>query len=153
MQSYLWKPLQLYSYEAITTAAHSHVMDLSLDFHEGKSPQAIHHDMHQGQSITNLVDQVCFKLVPMLLGLGITCGYLYQLFGAYMALNVAFTALLYFYVTAKLVRRTTPPRRFYTRFYRKEWNSGHSTIDCWQLASVSHSRIVKALSADDYGVL
>jgi ABC-type transport system involved in Fe-S cluster assembly fused permease/ATPase subunit len=153
LQSSLWKPVQRHGYKSINIAAHLHVMKQSLDFHECKEPQAILQDMDQGHPITSLVEKICFKLVPMLLDLCILCCYLYQRFGAYMALDVAFTTLFYLYVTAKLSKRATLPLRDYIRYYRKERSSGHSTIECWQLASVSSSKIVRTLSVNNYEVL
>ena len=83
-------------------------MNLSWDFHENKQLEDIHHNVFQGQSITKLVDVVCFKLAPMLIDLLSVSSYLYYLFGLYMALNWAFTSLFYLYETSKLLQFVAP---------------------------------------------
>lgn len=123
-------------------------MGLSWDFHENKQPEDIHHDVFQGQSITELVDVVCFKLGPMLIDFLLVTSYLYYLLGPYMALNWAFTSLFYLYETSKLLQFVAPTRRDYIRYYRKEWRSAHSTLRGWREAWVSHPKDTRALGTD-----
>lgn len=137
IQFWLWQPLQQYSYDALNTAAHAHVMNLSSDFHENKEPSEIHQAVFQGRSVTGLVDTVCFQLIPMFIDLVLVFSYLYYLFGPYMALIPAFTTILYLYSTTKLVSLAAKRRRAYITDYRNEWMAAYSSLGNWRVASVS----------------
>jgi ABC-type transport system involved in Fe-S cluster assembly fused permease/ATPase subunit len=148
LQFWLWQPVEDYSYNALNTAAYSHVMNLSCDFHEAKEPSEIHQAVLQGRSITGLVDTICFQLIPMFIDLILVFAFLYYLFGPYMALNLAITTLFYLYTTTKLVKITQARRRDYILFWRKEWRSAHNSLDNWRVASVSLSYICTEFFAD-----
>jgi ABC-type transport system involved in Fe-S cluster assembly fused permease/ATPase subunit len=136
IQFWLWQPLEQYSYNALNTAAHAHVMNLSSDFHEKKEPHEIHQAVHQGRSVTGLVDTVCFQLIPMFIDLVVVFVYLYYVFGPYMALIPAFTTITYIYCTTKLVSMAATRRREYITDYRKEWTDANSSLGNWRVASV-----------------
>jgi ABC-type transport system involved in Fe-S cluster assembly fused permease/ATPase subunit len=136
LQHWLWLPLQQYSYDALNTAAHSHVMNLSSDFHESKDASDIHQAVFQGRSITSLVDTICFSVLPMFLDLFLIGGYLFLLFGPYMTLDLLVTTLFYIYTTTKLVAMAQGRRRIYITHNIKEWTSAYSSIGNWRVSTV-----------------
>lgn len=135
VQFWLWRPLEQYAYQELSTAAHQHVMSLSSDFHEKKDASDIHRAVNQGQSVTRLVEMVCFEILPMLVDLVAVCIYLNFLFGPYMGLILAVTSLTFLYTTTKLVSLATTKRRLYLKSFRKEWMSIYMSIDNWRTAS------------------
>jgi len=110
-------------------------MNLSSDFHDNKEASDIHRAVTQGQSITSLVELVCFEILPTLVDLVAVCIYLNYLFGPYMGLILAITSLLFLYVTTKLVSMSGSQRRLFLKSYRKEWSSVYTSIDNWRTAS------------------
>lgn len=141
LQFWLWQPIEQYSYDALTSAVHGHVMSLSSEFHESRTASDIHQTINQGRAITDIVDTVCFKIGPTSVDLVLVFAYLYYLFGPYMALDLAATTFIYLYTTTKLVGLASSRRRIYHTHYRKEWSSLVSSINNWRVASVSCSKI------------
>lgn len=111
-------------------------MDLSSDFHDNKSSSDIIQAMRGGSSIADLLDLVCFQVLPMFIDLAIAVAYLWSIFGPYMGLMIAATAISYLYVTTKLVSLRAPKRRDFITVSRKEWTAGYSSLDGWITASV-----------------
>ncbi|TVY17749.1 Heavy metal tolerance protein [Lachnellula arida] len=136
VQRWLWIPVEQYSYNALSTASHAHIMGLSSDFHDNTSSSDIIQAMRGGNSISDLLDLVCFQVLPMFIDLAIAVAYLWSIFGPYMGLMIAATATSYLYVTTKLVSLRAPKRRDYITVSRKEWTAGYSSIDGWVTASL-----------------
>lgn len=135
VQFWLWRPLEQYAEQSLSTASHQHVMSLSSDFHESKDSADIHRAVNQGQSVTRLVEMMIFEVMPMMIDLSAVCIYLNYLFGPYMGLILAVTSLVFVYCTAKLVSLATNKRRLYMKSHRKEWISVYTSIDNWRTAS------------------
>ncbi|KFY12165.1 hypothetical protein V492_04048 [Pseudogymnoascus sp. VKM F-4246] len=135
VQFWLWRPLEQYAEQSLSTASHQHVMSLSSDFHESKDSADIHRAVNQGQSVTKLVEMMIFEVMPMMIDLAAVCIYLNYLFGPYMGLILAVTSLVFIYCTAKLVSLATNKRRQYMKAFRKEWLSVYTSIDNWRTAS------------------
>ncbi|KFX92077.1 hypothetical protein O988_07444 [Pseudogymnoascus sp. VKM F-3808] len=135
VQFWLWRPLEQYAEQSLSTASHQHVMSLSSDFHESKDSADIHRAVNQGQSVTKLVEMMIFEVMPMMIDLSAVCIYLNYLFGPYMGLILAVTSLVFVYCTAKLVSLATNKRRRYMKSFRKEWISVYTSIDNWRTAS------------------
>lgn len=129
--------MEQYSYDALNTASHAHIMSLSSDFHDKKSSSDLVQAIRGGGNISDLLDTICFQVVPMFIDLAIAIAYLWSLFGPYMGLMIATTATSYFYVTTKLVSMRAQKRRDFITVMRKEWTTGYSSIDGWTTASVS----------------
>jgi ABC-type transport system involved in Fe-S cluster assembly fused permease/ATPase subunit len=146
LQEWLWQPVEFYAYDALNTAAQSHVMSLSSDFHASKEANDIFMDVYRGKNIIPLVDTVCFKVIPMFIDLTLVFAYLYYLFGPYMALNLGVTTLVYLYTTSKLATMVDDRRRGYIVHHRREWKAQQSTISKWQLASVRPSMHILSIS-------
>ncbi|TVY23227.1 Heavy metal tolerance protein [Lachnellula hyalina] len=136
IQRWLWIPVEQYSYNALNTASHAHIMDLSSDFHDNKSSSDIIQAMRGGSSIADLLELVCFQVLPMFIDLAIAVAYLWSIFGPYMGLMIAATAISYLYVTTKLVSLRAPKRRDYITVSRKEWTVGYGSLDGWVTASL-----------------
>ena len=137
LKKWLWMPLEQYSYDALSTASHAHLMSLSSDFHDNKNSSDLTQAVHGGRSVTDLLDIVCFQVVPMFIDLTVAFAYLWSLFGAYMGLMMVSTVVSYLYMTTKLYSRRAEMRREYITIYRREWTMGQQSLDGWSTASVS----------------
>lgn len=90
-----------------------------------------------GRSVTELLETICFHVVPMFIDLIIAFGYLWSLFGPFMGLVLATTFFTYLYVTTKLVANRAGQRRQFIAVFRKEWAAWHQSLEGWNTASVS----------------
>lgn len=79
LRKWLWLPLEQHSYRAFSTVAHSHIMNLSSDFHDSKVSSDLMHAAHGGRMVTELLESICFQIVPMFIDLTIAFGYLWFL--------------------------------------------------------------------------
>ncbi|OWP02114.1 ABC transporter [Marssonina coronariae] len=136
LKTWLWMPLEQYSYDALSTASHAHLMSLSSDFHDSKISSDVTQAVHGGRSISDLLDLVCFQVVPMFIDLTVAFAYLWILFGAYVGLMMVSTAATYLYITTKLYSRRAQIRRDYITVYRKEYTIGQQSLDGWSTASL-----------------
>ncbi|RDW94363.1 p-loop containing nucleoside triphosphate hydrolase-10 [Coleophoma crateriformis] len=136
LQNWLWLPLEQYSYDALSTASHSHIMRLSSDFHDSKETSDLTMAIAGGRSVADLLDIVCFQMIPMLIDLGVAFAYLWSLFGPYMGFTMATTAISYLYLTSKLIAAKSQKRREFITVYRKEWEVGHQSMEGWNTASL-----------------
>ena len=141
LRSWLWLPLEQYSYEAIKTASHAHVMSLSSDFHDNKSNSDVVTAIDGGKGVTSLLETVCFEVLPMFIDLAIAFAYLWSLFGPFMGLALLSTSFSYLYITTKLVAMRAENKRRYVTCYRKEWRVGYQSLDGWTTASVGSSHL------------
>ncbi|TAQ86264.1 hypothetical protein B7494_g5424 [Chlorociboria aeruginascens] len=136
IQKWLWIPLEQYSYDALSTAAHSHIMNLSSDFHDNKNSSDLNHAVSGGRSVADLLDTVCFQVIPMFIDLTLAFVYLCGLFGPFMALILAVTVISYLYITTKLYALRANKRRDYIAIHRKEWSVAYQSLDGWNTASL-----------------
>ncbi|KAF8865575.1 hypothetical protein BDZ45DRAFT_786840 [Acephala macrosclerotiorum] len=136
LKKWLWLPVEQYSYDALSTASHAHLMSLSSDFHDNKTSSDLTQAVHGGRSVTDLLETVCFQVLPMFIDLAVAFAYLWFYYGPYMGLLMAATAVTYLYVTTKLYSRRAAKRRDYITIYRKEWTIGQQSLDGWSTASL-----------------
>ncbi|KAG9233515.1 hypothetical protein BJ875DRAFT_505324 [Amylocarpus encephaloides] len=136
LQAWLWMPVEQYSYEALSTAAHAHILTLSSNFHDSKNSSDLVQAVQGGRSVSDLLETVCFKLVPMFIDLAVAFVYLWTIFGPYMGLLMAATASAYLYITTKLINARAQKRRNYIAQMRKEWTVGYASLDGWITASM-----------------
>ena len=139
LKKWLWIPLEQYSYDALSTASHAHLMSLSSDFHDNKTSSDLTQAVNGGRSVSDLLETVCFQVVPMFIDLAVAFAYLWSLFGPFMGLMMAVTVTSYLYVTTKLIAKRAHKRREYITIFRKEWTIGQQSLDGWSTASVSMS--------------
>lgn len=136
LRYWLWLPIEQYGEESIVVAAHAHVMHLSSNYHDNKESYEINQAVQQGAHVTSVVDTICFDIFPMLVDLSLATAYLYYLFGPYLALVVAFTALIYIYTTTKLISLSNGKRRMLHALWRRQWYRGFYSVDHWTTASM-----------------
>ena len=136
LRKWLWLPIEQYSYDALSTASHAHIMSLSSDFHDAKTSSDLTQAVHGGRSVSDLLETVCFQMIPMFIDLAVAFAYLWYFFGPYMGLIMAVTVISYLYITTKLVAVRAEKRRQYITVFRKEWTVGQQSMDGWNTASV-----------------
>jgi ABC-type transport system involved in Fe-S cluster assembly fused permease/ATPase subunit len=136
LQKWLWMPVEQYSYDAISTASHAHIMSLSSDFHDSKTTSDLTQAVSGGRSVSDLLETVCFQVIPMFIDLAVAFAYLWSFFGPYMGFIMAVTVISYLYITTKLVAVRAEKRREYVTVYRREWTVGQQSLDGWCTASV-----------------
>ena len=124
----LWLPLEQYADASLKKAAYNQVMGLSRDFHTEKRSGELYKSIGQGHSLTSIVEIILFKVVPMLVDLGVAFVYLCWVFGPYMALIVAATTLIFAWTSAYFIDRQTEPRRRQVGLSRKEFQHMYDTV-------------------------
>ena len=139
LRKWLWIPIEQYSYDALSTASHSHIMSLSSDFHDNKTTSDLVQAVNGGRSVADLLDTVCFQVIPMFIDLAVAFAYLWSFFGPYMGFIMAVTVISYLYITTKLVAVRAEKRREYVTVYRREWTVSQQSLDGWNTASVHYS--------------
>lgn len=97
-------PAQQYAFKKVGTTAFNHVMSLSMDFHNEKNSGELMGGISQGQGLYDIVEFLCFQMVPMMLDLVIAIFYVSHLFDSYMALIVLATFVAYTYVGTKVMK-------------------------------------------------
>lgn len=112
-------------------------MSLSSDFHDSKTSSELSQAVSGGRSVSDLLETVCFQLIPMFIDLGVAFTYLWVHYGPYMGLLMAATVSTYLYITTKLVALRADMRRDYIALYRKEITISQQSLDGWNTASVS----------------
>ncbi|KAF7854161.1 hypothetical protein EAF04_010458 [Stromatinia cepivora] len=135
VRTWLWNPLEQYAYKTLSSAAHSHIMSLSSDFHDNKSSSNLFQVVHGGRSVADLMEMLCFQVIPMLIDLVIAFIY-FGAFGPYMFLVLVVTFVSYMYATVKLISMRANQRRDYITFHRKEWTVGQESLDGWTTANL-----------------
>lgn len=117
IRSWLWYPVENYSSEALRTAAYSHVMRLSADFHDAKSSSDIQVAIIYGTRISDIIESVCFEVVPMFIDLSAAFIFLSVTFGPYEGFITAATAVVYLFITTQMMKKMKDPRRAQTSAY------------------------------------
>jgi len=136
IRTWLWMPLEQYSYSSLDVASQAHVLSLDTKFHDNKGVSDLTQAVHSGHSITSILEIICFQVVPNLIDLALALGYLWSHFGPYMGLLMLSTVASYLYITTKLVSLRAEKRRDYINGQRKQWNVGYASLENWYTASV-----------------
>ncbi|PGH23340.1 hypothetical protein AJ80_02593 [Polytolypa hystricis UAMH7299] len=111
IRRWLWTPLEDYTYYAIVTAAFNKIMNLSCDFHDSKESGKLWHAVRRGHSIKDMVNKICFTLVPMVADLVLAISVLYYMFDAYVALVLATVGVMFMWSTGKIIAKQKVKRR------------------------------------------
>ena len=135
VRNWLWLPVEQYAYKGITTAAYNHIMGLSSDFHDAKQSGELYKSIEQGKAVNELLETVLFEVLPMLIDLFVAFTYLYYLFGAYMALIVGTTTVLYFWISTYFTAMQSDARRGQTDISRKEYQILYDSMGNWKTVS------------------
>lgn len=131
LRQYIWYPVEQYSYYQMCTMAYSHIMGLSMDFHQDKSTGDTYGAISQGRSVNDLMESLLFEILPMVLDLGVAFGFLYHLFGPYMALNVAVVSTAYIWVSTRFNHARKQIRRAYRDASIAEGTVAWETLSGW----------------------
>ncbi|KAI4281281.1 MAG: hypothetical protein L6R38_003806 [Xanthoria sp. 2 TBL-2021] len=131
LQESLWLPVEQHADKQISVGAYNQIMELSSDFHDNKQSGDLYQTISQGRSIITLLRTVCWRIGPMLLDILVGYGYLYHLFGPYMALLAAATTLAYLSSAAQLNSKVSKYRREYIGLFRKEMQTMYDSVGSW----------------------
>jgi ABC-type transport system involved in Fe-S cluster assembly fused permease/ATPase subunit len=146
LRKWLWMPIEHHSYKSLSTAAQTHILSLSCDFHDNKTTSDLNQAINGGRSVTSLLETMCFQVVPNFIDLAVAFAYLWSHFGPYMGLLLLFVVTSYLYTTTKLAAMRVELRREYITSYRKEWTVGYQSLDNWTTATVNTAIIRFSLS-------
>ncbi|KAK4240854.1 hypothetical protein C8A03DRAFT_12866 [Achaetomium macrosporum] len=131
LRQWLWIPVEFYSFDAISTAAYSHVLNLSSDFHDSKSSSDIMMAISCGQSISNLLESICFRAVPMLIDMTVAFLYLSATFGPYEGFITIATAAVFMYIATRMIAALKTARRNEVGAWYKEHYVRQAGIQGW----------------------
>ncbi|KAL2257710.1 hypothetical protein VTK26DRAFT_9274 [Humicola hyalothermophila] len=131
LRQWLWIPVEYYSFDAISNAAYSHVLNLSSDFHDSKSSSDIMVAIQCGQSISNLLESICFRAVPMLIDMIVAFIYLSVNFGPYEGFITVATATVFIYTATRMIAALKSARRSEVSSWFKEQSVRQAGIQGW----------------------
>ena len=131
LRQWLWIPVEFYSFGAISTAAYSHVLNLSSDFHDSKSSSDIMMAISCGQSISNILESICFRAVPMLIDMIVAFIYLSATFGPYEGFITIATAAIFMYIATRMIAALKSARRNEVGAWYKEHYVRQAGIQGW----------------------
>ncbi len=131
LRQWLWIPVEFYSFGALSTAAYSHVLNLSSDFHDSKSSSDIMMAISCGQSISNILESICFRAVPMLIDMVAAFIYLSAKFGPYEGFITIATAAIFMYIATRMIAALKSARRNEVGAWYKEHYVRQAGIQGW----------------------
>jgi ABC-type transport system involved in Fe-S cluster assembly fused permease/ATPase subunit len=131
LRQWLWIPVEYYSFGAISTAAYSHVLNLSSDFHDSKSSSDIMMAIQCGQSISNILESICFRAVPMLIDMVVASVYLSAILGPYEGFITVATAAVFMYIATRMIAALKGARRNEVGAWYKEHYVRQAGIQGW----------------------
>jgi ATP-binding cassette, subfamily B, vacuolar membrane transporter HMT1/ACLQ len=120
LRSWMWIPINQYSYRELAVASFEHVHSLSLDFHTGKKTGEVVSALGKGNAINTFLEQVTFQFLPMIVDLVVAIGYFLWIFDAYFALVVTIVTFWYIYLTIRLAQWRVDLRRDMTNADREQ---------------------------------
>ncbi|KAI2292704.1 hypothetical protein LOZ03_002622 [Ophidiomyces ophidiicola] len=135
LRTLMWMPLEDLSYEKVSTTAFNHTMSLSCDFHDGKSSGAVWQTIARGQYIKDVVNHICFFVIPTIVDLALAVSILYYLFDAYMALVTAAVTVMFLWTSGQVVDRQKRKRKSYVETRSKEFTILCESTDNWKTVS------------------
>ena len=131
LRQWLWVPVEYYSFDAISTAAYSHVLNLSSDFHDSKSSSDIMMAIQCGQSISDILESICFRAVPMMIDMVVAFVYLSATFGPYEGFITAATTAVFMYLATRMISALKSARRSEVGAWYKEHYVRQAGIQGW----------------------
>lgn len=135
VRSWLWIPVRYYSQEALTRASYSHIMHLSANFHESKTPGDLLAAIHGGNSIANAIESVLLQAAPMLVDMCVAIVYLSITFGPYEGLITAATGTVFMILATRLVVESKSASRNRMNAWYRENSTRTQGLTGWQTAS------------------
>jgi ABC-type transport system involved in Fe-S cluster assembly fused permease/ATPase subunit len=131
VRQWLWLPVEFYSYEAISNAAYSHVLNLSSDFHDSKSSADIITAMRAGQNISTMLESICFQAIPSMIDMTVAIVYLSVTFGPYEALITSATSIIFLYIAGRMIAGLRASRRSEISAWFEEYYVRQTGIQGW----------------------
>lgn len=131
----LWLPVEFYSERAIVEAAHSHVMNLDANFHDTQSLSDVLVAIQNGQSISDMLETICFEALPNLIDLVVAFIYLSFMFGPYEGFITISTSVLFLYISTTVISRMRAARETEISAYFEEHYVLQSGISGWSTVS------------------
>lgn len=131
----LWLPVEFYSERAIVEAAHSHVMNLDANFHDTQSLSDVLVAIQNGQSISEMLETICFQALPNLIDLVVAFIYLSVMFGPYEGFITISTSVLFLYISTTVIARLRSARETEISAYFEEHYVLQSGISGWTTVS------------------
>lgn len=154
LQSVLQLRINYWSYIKLTSVAFSHVMGLSMDFHDNKDSGELIKSVEQANALNSLIELVLFETCPVVIDLFIALAYLTYLFDAYFAFVIIVVGVVYTIITYKFTTWTAKMRRNYTEKSRNQTKILYESVSNWQTVSYfnradfEQERLAKALGAE-----
>lgn len=99
----LWLPVEQYWEKAITMAVFSQIMYLSADFHDSADRGDLYMIMSCIGGIPNIIETICFEVLPTAIDLVVATWYLYAKFGPYEGLIIFSTAAAFITLSLRTV--------------------------------------------------
>lgn len=138
LQSFASTRMSQYSHYQLNSLAFAHVMNLSMDYHTGKSTGKVTKAIELGTNLSSLIDTV-ITAGPMVLDLAIAVIYLTRTFDASMGYIVLVTSLLSIYIALKTNQFTADIERGTIEKSRVENTVLYDTISNWYTVAL-HNR-------------
>ncbi|KXX82234.1 Heavy metal tolerance protein [Madurella mycetomatis] len=151
LRQWLWIPVEYYSFDAISTASYSHVLNLSSDFHDSKSSSDIMMAIQSGQSVSNILESICFRAIPMLIDMVVAFLYLSVTLGPYEGFITVATASVFLYIATRMIAGLKSARKdevsawFREHYVRQAGIQGWSTVACFNQIGHEESRYSAAV--------
>ncbi|OCL06197.1 putative ABC transporter, partial [Glonium stellatum] len=154
LQSVLQLRINYWSYIQLTSVAFSHVMGLSMDFHDNKDSGELIKSVEQANALNSLIELVLFETSPIVIDLFIALAYVTYLFDVYFAFVIIVVGVVYTIITYKFTSWTAKMRRTYTENSRNQTKILYESVSNWQTVSYfnradfEQERLAKALGAE-----
>jgi ABC-type transport system involved in Fe-S cluster assembly fused permease/ATPase subunit len=151
VRQWLWIPVEFYSYDAMSTAAYSHILNLSSDFHDTKSSSDIMMAISSGQSVSNMLDSICFRAIPMIIDMTVAFTYLSVTFGPYEGFITIATSVVFMYIATSMIARLKSARKkevsawFEEHYVRQAGIQGWTTVTCFNQIPYEERRYSEAV--------
>ncbi|KAH9886803.1 hypothetical protein F4778DRAFT_439544 [Xylariomycetidae sp. FL2044] len=128
----LWLPVEYYSREAMTMAAFSHVMSLSSEFHDSKSTSDTIVAISRGDSISDMLESICFRAIPSIIDLIVAFAYLSAKFGPYEGFITVATGMAFVQASTMIISGFRTQRREVMKSYFEEHYIRQAGIQGWE---------------------
>ncbi|KAG6072079.1 hypothetical protein E4U16_005656 [Claviceps sp. LM84 group G4] len=135
LRQWLWIPVRYYSHDAMTRAAYSHMIHLSADFHDSKSSSDMMVAINGGNAVSNAVETVLLRALPMLIDMCIAIIYLSATFGSYEGFITMATGTIFFIMAGRLVAESKAASRLRVNALYQEHYIRQSGLQGWQTVS------------------
>ncbi|KAH8889924.1 hypothetical protein GQ53DRAFT_868247 [Thozetella sp. PMI_491] len=131
LYQWLWMPLNYFTASAISEGAYKHILELSSDFHDNIRSSDLETAIQYGQSISNLLETICFTAIPMLINVVTAFTYLLIILGPYEYLIITTTAVIFWAVSTCMLPTLREVQREEIRAHFEERHACQAGIQGW----------------------